>query len=232
MTGFDDAQSVQAQVELRALLAAVHDHSLSEVLLKDLPYAVVDTETTGFSPQTDALLSIGAVNCDGEEVHSPVFHTYVALGKGVLIPPVVTELTGIAAHTLAAAPPLDRALQAFLQYVGDRVIVAHHAAHDVRFLSAGLRRAWGIEWQVQVLDTGKIAMCLHEFKKYPSLDMLLSYYEIPVHDRHTAAGDARMTAALARTLFCDCERSGVLTLGSLWERLLMLEHSQRKVHPS
>jgi len=227
LAGIDDARSLQAQVELRTLLQAAQGHALSDVSLAELSYAVVDTETTGFSLQSDTLLSIGAVNCDAGQRDRTGFHTFVALGSTISIPPVVTELTGIEAKVLMNAPPLDRALQAFLQYVGDRLIVAHHAGHDVRFLSAGLRRAWGIEWQVQVLDTGKIAMCLHGFKKYPTLDMLLSYYEIAVARRHTALGDALMTADLARCLLLDCQQAGVETLGALWKRLLILEHGQR-----
>lgn len=227
MTGFDDAQSLQAQVELRAMLRSAQEHALAEVLLTELSYAVVDTETTGFSPQTDALLSIGAVACDLGTQCSDAFHTYIALRSDMQIPPVVAKLTGITAATLRSAPPLDRALQLFLQYVGDRIIVAHHAGHDMRFLTTGLRRAWGIEWQAQVLDTGKIAMCVHELSKYPSLDALLAFYEIPVVDRHSAAGDALMTTAVARRLFVDCERAGLATLGALWERLLWLEHQHR-----
>lgn len=224
----DSERSLQGQVELRSLLSAVHEHEMADSQLTDLAYSVVDTETTGFSPLEDHLLSIGAVNCDPLKPQNDAgFHTFLQLPSGQVVPSVVTELTGITTAQLVLAPQPDKALQAFLQYVGDRLIVAHHAAHDIRFLSLALRRAWSIEWQAQVLDTGKLAMCLHTFKKYPSLDMLLSLYEIPVTERHTALGDARMTEHLLRALLAELITAGVQTLGDLWERLLLLEHSQK-----
>lgn len=232
LTSLDNERSLQGQVELRSMLTAAREHDLADIELGLLPYAVIDTETTGFSPQEDRLLSVGAVLCDpaNATVDAAVdggFHSFVGSPGGIVIPQVVMELTGITASDLVGAPAVGDVLQLFLQYVGDRTIVAHHAAHDMRFLSLALRRTWGVEWQPQVLDTGKWAMCLHTFRKYPTLDMLLALYEVPVHMRHSALGDALMTERLLRAIIRDSQERGVKTLGDLWERLLLLEHQQR-----
>lgn len=220
--------SLQSQAELRAMLHALHEHEMADQALDDLSLAVIDTETTGFIPTEDCLLSIGAVCLDpGATQSAPDFHTYVKLPKGRSIPEVVTRLTGITEQTVADAPDLGYALQLFLQFVGDRILVAHHAAHDIRFLNVNLRKSWGVELHHQVLDTGKIAMMLHSFKKYPALDVLLALYEIESVHRHTAIGDALMTSVVISRQLALLQQEGVQTLGALWERLLVLEHGQR-----
>lgn len=224
LTGLDTSRSLQAEAELRAILGELRSGERFETGLDETQYAVIDTETTGFSPQEDALLSIAAVRVDGLRVPSGEgYHTYVCPGKDREIPEVVQRLTGITPERVEDAPSPALALQEFLQYVEDRVLVAHHAGHDVRFLNAALRRAFGVELDRQVLDTGKIAMVLHPFRKYPSLDTLLSLYDIPVSSRHHALGDARMTARVLCHQLRLLKESGIFRVGQLWERLLLFE---------
>ena len=222
------ASNWQSEAELRSILHALQEHEMADYPLDALSMAVIDTETTGFYPNQDHLLSIGAVQLDvpnGQE--HPTFHTYVKLPKDYLIPDVVTDLTGITEETVKDAPDLGSALQSFLQFVGDRILVAHHAAHDIRFLNVGLRKSWGVELDHHILDTGKIAMILHDFKKYPSLDVLLSLYGVVTSDRHTALGDAMMTAKIMTTQVALLQEKGLTKLGHLWEWLVVLEHERK-----
>ena len=53
---------------------------------------VVDLETTGASPTTDAITEIGALRMRGGEILGPM-ETFV--NPGVPIPPMITVLTGI-----------------------------------------------------------------------------------------------------------------------------------------
>ncbi len=230
-SGIEDSRSLQAEVELRAMLSALHEHEMSDQRLADLSYAVIDTETTGFSPQDDVLLSVAAVllgQVPEDSPGFPEFYSFVRIPKDREVPELVSDLTGIYKEHVLQAPKVDEVLQMFLQYIGDRILIGHHVGHDIRFLNAALRKNWGIELHSQVLDTGKIAMCLHQMKKYPSLDMLLSLYEISVNERHTALGDAKMTAAVIERQLALLQEHGIYTLGKLWEMLLVLEHSQQR----
>lgn len=224
LTGLGAAQPLQAEAELRAILGELRSGERFDKGLDETQYAVIDTETTGFSPQEDALLSIAAVRVDGLQVSGEeAYHTFVCPGKDREIPEVVQRLTGITPGRVEDAPSPAQALPGFLQYVGDRILVAHHAGHDVRFLNAALRRAFGVELDRLVLDTGKIAMLLHSFRKYPSLDALLTLYDIPVSSRHHALGDARMTAGVLCRQLRFLQESGTNRVGQLWESLLLFE---------
>ncbi len=226
LSGQEGTPTVRGAVEMRSLLAELREHEMSDWLLRDLPMAVIDTETTGFDPGMDELLSIAATIANPDR-ECGVFHTFVRLPAGRSIPDAVSDLTGITEDDVREAVPAADALQAFLQFVGDRVLVAHHAGHDVRFLNAALRRTWGIELNQHILDTGKIAMLLHAMRKYPTLDMLLSLYDIPCDRRHTAAGDAHMTSIVLSRQLDLLLQNGVATLGQLWAKLIVLEHAMQ-----
>ncbi|MHB1627430.1 MAG: exonuclease domain-containing protein [Bacilli bacterium] len=224
----DYAQSPQAQAELRSLMNELRQEGLYERPLRDASYAVVDTETTGFSSDEDVLLSVAAVVGSGAGLESgSEFQSFVALDQSRAIPGVVSDLTGITADTLREAPPLSEVLQEFLRHIGDCVLVAHHAGHDLRFLNAALRKLWTVELPGPVVDTGKIAMILHQFKHYPSLDVLLELYDVDNISRHTALGDAWMTASVWQRQIALLEERGVGALGQVWELMVRLESQYR-----
>ncbi|MHB1683206.1 MAG: exonuclease domain-containing protein [Bacilli bacterium] len=221
-------QSPQAQAELRSLMNELRQEGLYEKSLGSASYAVVDTETTGFSADEDVLLSVAAVVCSGADFRSgSEFQSFIALDQSRIIPEVVSSLTGITADTLQGAPPLPDVLGEFLRHIGDGILVMHHAGHDLRFLNAALRKLWTVELPGPVLDTGKIAMILHNFKQYPSLDVLLELYGVDRASRHTALGDAWMTAAVWQQQIGLLEERGMGVLGQVWEQLVQLESQHR-----
>src|SRR5664279_3363886 len=104
--------------------------------LREVTFVVVDLETTGGSPQSSAITEIGAVKTRGGEVLGE-FQTLV--DPGGPIPPFIVALTGITDAMLIAAPRIEQVLPAFLEFLGDAVLVAHNAPFDVGFLKAACR---------------------------------------------------------------------------------------------
>lgn len=97
-----------------------------------------DVETTGTDPDQDRIIQIGAVRVEGGR---PVARWSALVDPGRPVPPFVRRLTGITDAMLAGRPSLDQLLPGFLDFVGDRPLVAHNAPFDRGFLAAGLRRA-------------------------------------------------------------------------------------------
>ncbi len=224
----DYAQTPQAQAELRSLMNELRQEGLYERSLRTASYAVVDTETTGFSSDEDVLLSVAAVVCSGSDIEAGAeFQSFVAVDPSRAVPETVSKLTGITADTLRGAPPLVDVLEEFLRHIGDGILVAHHAGHDLRFLNAALRKLWTVELPGPVVDTGKVAMILHKFKQYPSLDVLIELYDVHRVSRHTALGDAWMTASIWRQQIALLEAHGIDVLGQLWELMVQLERQHR-----
>jgi ATP-dependent DNA helicase DinG len=97
-------------------------------------YVVLDTETTGFSSERDALIEIAAAIVCGPEVRAR-FSTFVNPGRPV--PLGITELTGISDADVAGAPSAEEAIEELDAFVGDRKLIAHNASFDRGFIAAG-----------------------------------------------------------------------------------------------
>ena len=104
--------------------------------LAEATLVVVDLETTGTDPTTDAITEIGAVKVRGGEVLGE-FRTFVDPERP--IPAYIASLTGITDASVAGAPPIRTVLPMFLDFVGDAALVAHNARFDYGFLKAAFR---------------------------------------------------------------------------------------------
>lgn len=190
---------------------------------------VFDTETTGLDMAKNKLLSIAGVAMNGTEV---------ALDDGfdvmVSQPDVgganAAVVHGLISSDLEGGLPEDEAVARFLEFAGDAVLVAHHAAFDLRMLQKALARHRGVRVWNSVVDTAQLARRVEvgpmssdeahgaDEREAYRLDNLVGRYGIEVADRHTAAGDALATALLFQRLLKKAERRGIETLGDLLAR--------------
>jgi len=180
--------------------------------LHSVTFVVVDLETTGGSAE-DTITEIGAVKVRGGEVLGE-FSTLVDPGRG--IPPLVSVLTGITDLMVAAASTLDGVLPAFLEFVGDAVLVAHNAPFDVGFLKVACARA-GREWRSpRVVDTALLARRVLTSDEVPDckLATLAVHFKTATKPVHRALADARATVEVLHGLI---ERLGPLGVHSLDE---------------
>jgi DNA polymerase-3 subunit epsilon len=183
-------------------------------------FILLDSETTGLDPRKDRLITIGAVAVINGEII--LDDSYEALLK------VEYNTSAITVHGVTRDESMQgldepEALEQYLAYVRDGVIVGHHIGHDVETFNAGYERHWGFRMQNLSLDTMALALVLEEdgafagqeqFKNF-SLDALCDRFGVIPHDRHTAPGDAFMTAQVFLRLLSLAKRVGRTTLGQL-----------------
>jgi DNA polymerase-3 subunit epsilon len=192
--------------------------------LFQVPFCVLDLETTGGSPANCAITEIGAVKfLGGEEIGS--FQTLV--NPGTPIPPFITILTGITQSMVIEAPRIEEALPAFLEFIGDAVIVGHNVRFDLSFLNAdSLRLGYG-RLPNRSVDTYALARRLIRGEvRNLKLQTLAGYFRSPTVPTHRALEDARATAWVLHGLF---ERAGTLGVTAL-EDLLQLPTARGSVH--
>lgn len=115
---------------------------------------VVDVETGGFNPRTDALLEIAAVSLrlddDGQLVRGETVAFQVAPFEGANMEPDSLEVNGIDPHhPLRPAIPEDEALRRVFREVrravkdascSRAILVGHNAWFDLAFLNAAVER--------------------------------------------------------------------------------------------
>jgi len=123
------------------------------------------------------------------------------------------------------------ALAEFLEYLLDGVIVGHHIGHDIQALNVACDRHFGLELKNRWLDTMDLTLHLNDDGAFAgramtggfSLDGLCEMFGVTTHDRHTAGGDAFLTAQVFLRLLRAAKGAGRLTLGSLCETYVASE---------
>ncbi|MGE3934811.1 MAG: exonuclease domain-containing protein [Rhodospirillaceae bacterium] len=190
--------------------AAVPDARGSQPLDR-LGYVVFDTETTGLEPRAgDEIVQIGAVRVtNGRLLDGESFMTLVNPGRP--IPPRSTRFHGLTDAMVADAPTVDAAMRAFRDFAGEAALVGHNAAFDMQFLRLKEARA-GVRFDAPVVDTLLLSMAIDPLEPDHSLDGLAHRFGIEVVGRHTALGDARITALVLLRLVALARDQGIVTL--------------------
>ncbi|MDJ0821939.1 MAG: DNA polymerase III subunit epsilon [Paracoccaceae bacterium] len=99
---------------------------------------VLDTETTGFDPETgDRIVEIGAVELFNHVPTGNTYHQYINPERAM--PQEAFEVHGLGDDFLRDKPVFSRIADDFLTFVGDAKLVIHNAAFDMKFLNAELR---------------------------------------------------------------------------------------------
>lgn len=159
-------------------------------------YVAFDLETTGLRPSQDRILEIGAVKVEGGEV-TGVYETLV--DNGVAIPERITALTGITEEMTEGKPGIKKAVEGFLEFSGDHILLGHNVLFDYSFMKKNVINLGG-SYERKGLDTLKIARACMDGQEGKSLDKLAAYYGIPQENHHRALDDALTTARLFECL--------------------------------
>ena len=178
----------------------------------DGEFIVFDVETTGLSSATERLTEIGAVLFSGGEVRES-FDLFVNPERP--IPEKITQLTSITDEMVADAPKEEEALRKFLEFAGDRPLVAHNASFDMSFIRAAAVRH-GITVSNTSVDTLTIARSLYpELGRY-KLDILAKHLNLEEFHHHRACDDAATLGLIFREMVKKLtEEKGIHTLNEL-----------------
>ncbi len=189
--------------------------------IEQLRFVVFDTETTGLNPARDRLLSIGAVACSANTLRvGEVLDIYVQQHEQVPHNPEAITVHGILPGQLSMAQREAEAVAAFTAFCGNAVLVGHHLAFDIAMIDGALRRAGAGSLKNRRIDTMDLARRANAHTDFLppgffQLDQLASRYGILLSDRHTAAGDAYITALLLFKLLAQLKKRGVNNLRDL-----------------
>ena len=186
----------------------------------DLPvesatYVVVDLETTGLRPGSSRICEIGAVRVRELEL-AEEFQTLA--NPGVPLGGVVSTLTGLRDPDLRSAPPVSRAVERFLAFADDAVLVAHNARFDLAFLDRETERLTGKRLAAPVVDTVALARrVLGGRVARASLASLAYFFGTAARPCHRALPDAQATAEVLLALIGLAQERGAMTVADLCE---------------
>jgi DNA polymerase-3 subunit epsilon len=180
----------------------------------------VDTETTGLDPKRDRLITIGAIAIKGGQID--VGDSFETMLK------IAYNQSAVTVHGITRDEAQDGmeecdALQEFLDYLGDGVIVGHHIRFDIDLLNGACERHFETKMPNRSLDTMDLTLHLKDagaFEGRPepvgfSLDALCELFGVVPRDRHTAGGDAFITAQIFLRLLRMAKKYGRNRLSDL-----------------
>lgn len=153
-------------------------------------YVVLDLETTGLDPQRDSIIETAAVRVmDGKVIEE--FQSLI--NPMCRIDSFITELTGITNEMLAEAPLAQQVLPAFLDFIGDSVVVAHNANFDVNFLYDGCTKYMNRPFRNDFIDTMRFSRRLFREHSHHRLCDLIERFGIGCDVEHRALADVWQT---------------------------------------
>ena len=182
--------------------------------LHDTDYVVVDVETTGAKTPPNRITEIGAYRVSRGRIVAE-FQTLV--NPQIPIPPFITQLTGITDEMVRDAPLFGEVVAGWLGFIERAVLVAHNAPFDIRFLNHEIGLIYPELRMVNAhLCTVSLARrILPPAPELPNrrLHTVADYFNVPIHNRHRAAGDARATAEIFLRMLDLLRRHDVRVLG-------------------
>ena len=186
--------------------------ALEERPLAGLSCTVFDTETTGLSPSDgDEIIQIGATRIvNGKLLRHESFEQLVDPRRALAAASIAIH--GIRPETLQGQPTILEVLPVFHAFAAETVLVAHNAAFDMRFLQMKEELS-GLRFDHPVLDTLLLSAWLHPHQASHRLEAIAERVGVPVTGRHSALGDALITAEVFLRLVPLLHARGLLTLG-------------------
>ena len=189
----------------------------------DEEYVAFDLETTGLSSKTDRIIEIGAVILkNGKEVDR--FQTFVDPGR--VLEKKIVDLTGITDEMLRGAPTIEEILPKFLEFCGNRVLVAHNSDFDTGFIREACRQQ-GLAYSLTAADTLILAQNLMPQLGKFKLDIVANALSLPEFNHHRAADDAMTCGLVMDRFFGMLREKNIHTLQAINPAMMELRSANR-----
>jgi DNA polymerase III epsilon subunit family exonuclease len=188
--------------------------------LNDVPFVVVDIETTGGHSETNRVIEVAAFRVYGGRI---VAGMTKLINPGRPIPLQISYLTGIYDVHVAEAPAAYEVMPGFLDFLGDSIFVAHSARFDFGFLNSESARCGLPPICNETVCTVKLARRVFPGEVSYGLSRMIERFSIEIdpRERHRGHGDAWATAKLLLLCLDRLRGAGVTTLDELLTVLAM-----------
>lgn len=180
--------------------------------LRQVPWTVLDVETTGLSPAAgDRVIELAMLRRqpDGS---TELFSQLVNPGRP--IDPRASAVNGIRDADVADAPPFAGLVGPLADRLAGAVLVAHNAPFDMGFLSAELHRLGLPPPQLPVVDTLGLARNCFRFPAN-NLATVAAALGVRAGTAHRAGGDVSTTLGILEVMLDRLEPQGVATVAQV-----------------
>lgn len=177
-------------------------------------FVALDCETTGMKKK-DSVLTIGAILFKKTDIylHKILDQRYPGNTTGNS-----AEIHGELVTSTGDYKSKNDNLRELVHFLENRVVVGHNIGFDLQMINRLLKEEYGIKLGNRTLDTANMALRLDPVKyerevggvSNLGLDQLCNLYGIRIENRHTALGDAFLTAQLFQKLWHRLAEKGIV----------------------
>jgi DNA polymerase III epsilon subunit family exonuclease len=179
-------------------------------ILGEIDFVVFDVEAVHDRGMPARIIELGGYRVRAGKILDE-FQTLI--NPEANVPRFLTGLTGISNDMLRAAPKFGDVAHAWLDFIGDAVLVAHNSSFDLPLLNREIARVFpGHRLRNLDLCTVDLARRLVPQLESHKLDSLAAYFGFEIPRRHRAADDALATARVFLRLLDDLSENGIRTL--------------------
>jgi len=173
-------------------------HYASNSKGSELPmeFAIVDLETSGLEPSNARVIEIAILLANSKGEIQEEYATLINPGNGQVGPTFIHHITE---EAVLSAPTFQEVAGDILKKFENRIIVAHHAAFEDKFLAAEFKRAGIKVPPLPALDTLWLSREVVDLPNY-KMQTVLQHYGVEEIDLHTALGDVRALNKILPTL--------------------------------
>ncbi len=174
-------------------------------------FIIFDIETTGLSALTCGITEIGAVKYRGGKILDR-FSTFV--NPKMPIPENITELTGITDDMVKNAPDTKEAVEGFIEFAGNDILVAHNANFDMGFMKKAAED-YSLPFKNPYLDTLALSRHINTDLKKHKLNILQEYFGLEAFNHHRACDDAEMLAKIFECMCHKLKKEGIANISDM-----------------
>ncbi len=163
-------------------------------------YVCFDCETTGLDPKKDDIVSIGAVIIKNNTIISSKKFVKFVKPKTKLQADAI-KIHHIRECDLADAEDIDKVIEEFLEFIGNRTLVGYFLEFDMAMINKYLKPKLGITLPHKALEVSAIYYD-YKIEKIPqgNIDLrfntIMEELNIPTLGKHDAYNDAIMTSMI------------------------------------
>jgi len=185
-----------------------------QTLINELSFIVLDTETSGLDKNAQ-LISLGLVELKNGEIEinksMSQFYTWETSNG-------TSSIHGELSREISAEKEKEQ-LRELLFRIGNKPIVGHHIHFDISVLNKKIRTFFpNNKIKNQLLDTNDLWNRINNSSESNSLDELCAKKGIIIENRHTALGDAYLTALVFMNILQKLKKRGVLCSRDLFKK--------------
>lgn len=189
---------------------AISENCLEHRPLDEITFVVLDVEAVIARSRPARIIELGAYHVYAGQITAEFQRL---INPEEPLPRFVASLTGISDQMLCQAPKFVEIVDAWLDFAGDAVLVAHNSNFDLPLLNREIERVFpGHRMRNPELCTVNLARRLLRNSGGHNLDALAERFGFEITDRHRAAGDAYATARVLLYLLDLLRKFGVSTL--------------------